>query len=93
VNNVAPDPGSCTRETLVAARQGPEFFVIRSRAGRNGADLRNGEPTGKDNLLSLNRGVLPASAFLRSGRRWERRADQKRAVAFGKYITPHSTFV
>jgi hypothetical protein len=60
VNNVAPDPGSCTRETLVAARQGPEFFAIRSRAGRNGADRRNGEPTGKDNLLSLNRGVLPA---------------------------------
>ena len=33
IRNVAPDPGSCTRETFVAARQGPEFFVIRSSAG------------------------------------------------------------
>jgi hypothetical protein len=35
IKNVAPDPGSCTREkTFVAARQGSDFFVIRSSAGQ-----------------------------------------------------------
>ena len=29
IRAVAPDLGSCTRETFVAARQGPEFFFIR----------------------------------------------------------------
>jgi hypothetical protein len=36
-----------TRETFVAARRGPEFFVIRSRAGQDAADRRNGEPAGE----------------------------------------------
>jgi hypothetical protein len=34
IKNVAPDPGSCTRETFMAAGQSPEFFVIRSSAAR-----------------------------------------------------------
>jgi hypothetical protein len=34
IKNVAPDPGNCTRETFVAARQGSDFFVIRSSVGQ-----------------------------------------------------------
>jgi hypothetical protein len=34
IKNVAPDRGSCTRETFVAAGQGPEFFFMRSSAAR-----------------------------------------------------------
>jgi hypothetical protein len=34
IGNVAPDPGSCTRDKFVAAWQGPEFFVMRSSAGQ-----------------------------------------------------------
>ena len=34
IKNVAPDLGNCTRETFVAAGQGPEFFFMRSSAAR-----------------------------------------------------------
>jgi hypothetical protein len=39
IKNVAPDLGNCTRETFVAARQGPEFFV-------NGEPRENYSPAG-----------------------------------------------
>src|SRR5271166_1971879 len=51
IKNIAPDPGSCTRVTFAAAGQGPDFFIIRSSAGQDAADRRNGEPAGE--LFSL----------------------------------------
>lgn len=47
IKNVAPDPGICIRVKFAAAQARAGFFNIRSNAGQDAADRRNGGPAGE----------------------------------------------
>src|SRR6478736_2576425 len=47
IENVAPDPGSCTRVMYATARQGPDFFIIFGSVGQDAENRRNGDSARK----------------------------------------------
>jgi hypothetical protein len=46
VESVAPDPGGCICLEIRGCTARAGFFVIRSNAGQDAADRRNGAPAG-----------------------------------------------
>jgi hypothetical protein len=68
IKNVAPDPGSCIRETFVAAGQGPEFFFMRS-SGQDAAGRGNGESAGELFSRRIRPAWLTAARVISSFRR------------------------
>jgi hypothetical protein len=59
IKNVAPDPGRV------------RSFFIRSSAGQDAADLRNGKPAGENSPLAIS----PAPLATQVRWRWERHAQ------------------